>query len=193
MKKNTCFFILCLLISAISTAQFNNRIGVGLDYVALDLPDDLVFIPHLKYERILGSRVFLSSKVGYVNFKGVDGFFNKIPQTRNRITFDNGLKFAVIKYKNSYLKLGSGVSIWRRNDVIVNNVKITAVAPDFVTEITKYDTKIVRDWNFGYNFSAELDVSLNKRVSLVGNFSVANFKYAGLSSILGLSAFYKFK
>ncbi len=192
MKKKALITIIISLTLTFCNAQFSNRLGIGLNYVALDAPDDLVFSPQLKYEHIIKKRIFVNTQIGYINYHGTEAFFDKLPQTRNRINFDTGVKFAIIKYKNNYLKLGGGVSIWRRNDKIIDQIKVKAEAPDFVLQILSYNTKTVKDWNLGYNIVSEIDISVSKKVSISGSFGVANFKNAGLNSFLGLTGFYKF-
>jgi hypothetical protein len=158
--------------------------------MSLDLPDDLVFSPNINYEKKFKNRLFIGSKIGYVNYAGKDGFSNTIPEKRVRIMLDIKPSFALLKYKNSYLKFGAGPSLWYRNDDIVNQIKFNLANQ---LEIIDYKKKTTKELNLGLNVFTELDIEVAKKFSIVGSIGLVSFKTAGANSMLGVTAFYKFQ
>jgi hypothetical protein len=191
--KKIFFLAITGLLYTNSFAQKNtNKIGIGINYMSLDMPDDVVWMPRLNYEYQFGKRLFVSTQIGGVNYKGRDDNFNVIAEHRRRFTSDLTAKFVILKYKNNYLKIGIGPSLWHRNDDVVSRVKIKADAPDFIPEIVSYDMINNKGWNLGYNINTELDINISTKISIIGSFGVANLGKSGFSSILGSNVYYKF-
>lgn len=178
--------VLFLLSSLCLHAQAGrDKVGFGLDYLALDLPDDLVFSPHIDYERKLAGRFFLSGKLGLVDFKGTDSFTQTIPESRKRIMLDIEGKIALLRFRENYLKLGVGPSVWYRNDEIVNRISFPL---EDQTNVISYEKRHTTEVNLGAKVNGELDINVMKNMTLRGNFSFSHFKNAGTSSVLGLTA-----
>lgn len=188
MKKNLILFLFCPLCIFAQGAP--EKIGLGLNYMSLDLPDDMVFRPTFVFEKELKSRFFVATQFGGVYYKGGDPNFN-IPEVRRRFTTDVTVKFAVVKYKNNYLKIGGGPSLWYRNDDLVSIVKLRGEAPDFILKPVGVEMQTKKDWSLGYNLTGELEISVVRNVSLAANISIANLGEAGFSSIVGLNCYYR--
>lgn len=187
--KKAIFLIIVAFLSNQSFAQKTNKIGLGIQYTSLDLPDDRIFIPNINYQKMINRRFFVSLVVGYAQINGFDKFFKTIPEKRSRFTTDIIAQVAVLRFKENYLKIGGGTSIWYRNDNIVDTFKFDLSDQ---TRILDYKYKSNTGWNVGYNLMSELEISCSKQVSLSSNFGVANLGNAGISTILGVKSYYKF-
>jgi hypothetical protein len=195
MKLYLFFISTILLISAESKSQnyTKSKLGVGLNYITLDLPDDITFFPKINYQHQFHRRLFGTIELGYLHYNGRENTFNILPEVRQRITLDLSGKIAIAKYKNNYLKIEGGSSIWYRNDKLINQIKFIAEPPDYVPQITSYKENNLSDWNVGYHLGGELDISLGMRFSMVGHVRIIQFKRVGTSSLLGIAVYYKLK
>jgi hypothetical protein len=188
MKKYFILFLFCPIFAFAQNAS--KKIGLGLNYVSLDLPDDLVYRPVFVFEKEFRNRFFVAAQFGGIYHEGEDNTF-QIAELRRRFTTDITVKVAILRYKNNYLKIGGGPSLWYRNDNLVNSVRFEASPPDFIPKPIGFDMMTKKDWNLGYNLTGELEVLIIKRVSLAAHFSVADLGKAGFSSVLGLNCYYK--
>lgn len=182
--------IYSVISSKLVAQNHQNRIGFGIDYIALDLPDDLTFSPHLDYERKCTDIFFLSGKFGFIHYNDKDTFTQTIPEYRNRIMFDIEGKVALLKLRGNYLKFGAGPCVWYRNDDLVRRVSFML---DNQATIINYEKETIKEVNSGIKLGAELDIHVLKNISLVGKIGFAHFKNAGTNSIAGLSALVSLK
>jgi hypothetical protein len=182
-----------MLFSSILVAQTHqHQLGVGMSYVALDLPDDLVFMHRIVHQYAIRKRFFWENELGLINYNGTDNTFEILPEKRRRICVSSKLKYAIVKYKNNHLKIFGGTSIWYRNYKIVDQIKIKAEAPNFEPQIVSYNTNILQDVNIGYNIGSEIEIGISKKLSIVGGLTVTNFKRLGVNSLLHLNLLYRF-
>lgn len=79
-------------------------------------------------------RLFLNSKIGYVNFEDKDSFSQSMPEFRKRLIVDIRPSIAVLKFKSNYLKIGAGPSFWYRDDDIVKQVRFLLDSPQQIIE-----------------------------------------------------------
>lgn len=187
MKNIFCLIALLSIISSTTSAQQlgNDRIGLGVSYLPLDLPDDITFMPKLSYQHQFKPRVFGSADIGYLYYKGTDNTFSQIPELRKRFTIDLAAKFSLIKFKNNHLRIAAGPSLWQVNDLITKKVRFKG------NEVIAYELENRRYWDFGGNLGVELDINLSRKVSVMGNFQIVYLKKTGFTPLLGLYAFYR--
>jgi hypothetical protein len=190
MKKIFLIIYFLLFVFCLKAQISQNRIGLGIDYLSLDLPDDMVFSPNINYQRQFNKRLFISTKMGYVNYSGKDSFSQSIPENRKRIMLDIRPSFAVLKYKSNYFKIGAGPSFWYRDDDLVKQIRFSLDSPNQIIEYKKTRTKEV---NVGLSLYSEIDIAIIKKISIVGSFGFSTFKKAGSNSILGITTLYNFK
>ena len=195
MKLHISIALIILFVNTGVKSQtfVKNRLGIGVNYVTLDLPDDIVIFPKVNYQHQFNKRLFGAIELGYLNYNGKENIFNIIPETRKRITIDVSGKFTLLKYKNNYLKIEAGPSIWYRDDKLINQIKFLSKPPDYVTKIVSYKDNHINDWNLGYHFGMELEVSMGRRFSTIGYARSIHLNSAGTSSLLGIAILYKFK
>jgi hypothetical protein len=176
--------ILVLLNCSLSYAQLKNRVGIGLQLTSLDAPDDVVRVPTLNYQRQFLKRIFVNAQFTYINRNTI--FLEQVPEFRTKFGLDFTPYFAILKYKENYLKIGIGASFWHRDEELRSSWSIQNGT------ITNYKTIEYNEWNIGYNAMSELDIALSKRMTLAANFGFINLNQAGISSVLGVKGFYKF-
>lgn len=167
--------------------KYPSNIGIGLDYMSLDLPDNLVISPNIHFQKQFSKRLFAGTKLGVVNYSGFDNFSKSIPERRIRINIDLKPSIALLSFNRFNIKLGAGPSIWYRKDIIVNEWRFLLEPPNQILEFKKRRTEEI---NLGINVFSELNIKVYKKFSITGSFGVVNFKKAGTSSILGVNAVY---
>lgn len=172
------------------TQNYSQKIGLGLSYISLDAPDDVSFSPNIIYEKKLNKKFLIGAKLGYNLINDFDNFSKKIPERRERVMLDLELKFALIKYKNNYLKIGVGPSAWYRNDDIVTRIKFNLQDQTNVFDYTKTQTK---ETNLGIKYLIELDINLVKKLSILSNVCITNFGRAGGNTITNFGLLYVVK
>lgn len=190
------YLVLIILLGSVtakSQSYVNSKLGLGVNYVTLDLPDDITYFPKINYRYQFHKRLFAAVELGYLHYKGRDNTFNLLPETRQRATLDLSGKVAIVKHKKNYLNVEVGTSIWYRNDKLINQIKFTAEPPNYTPKITSYTENRLQDINIGYHLGSELDISLGMKFSIIGHIRVVQFKRAGTSSLVGVALLYKLK
>lgn len=184
------YIFLLLFCPLVVFAQSAPKVGIGLSYMSLDLPDDMVFRPSVSVEKHLIGRLSVGAQLGGIRYQGADNTHN-IPEIRRRFTSDLTAKISALRYKRTALKIGVGPSLWYRNDEVVSRVQLRTDAPDFVSKPVSWDMKTNKGWHLGYNASVEVETAVSRNFSLAAGISVANLGRSGLSSILGLHGYYQ--
>lgn len=192
-KIITVFVSLVFLNLSTHAQKVNHSLGIGVRYMSLDMPDDMVFSPNVYYNLNVSKRLSFSSQIGGVVFKGKEHLFGILPTDRKRVMLDLDAKFAIVKFKNNYLRIGGGPSIWHSNDETVFKMSWKSESPDFVPIITSYEYQTRKYWELGFNAISELEIGITNKFSLMGSFGFASFNKQGTSSILGLNCLYKLK
>lgn len=189
MKSIFCIFVLLSVLSSITFAQQlkSDRIGLGVSYLPLDLPDDITFLPKLSYQHQFKQRVFGSAEIGYLYYEGADNSFPQVPELRKRFTLDFAAKFSLLKFRDSHLRIAAGPSLWHVNDLTTKRLSFNG------NEVTAYELENRRYWDFGGNLGLELDINLSKRLSVMGNFQIVYLKKTELTPLLGLYGFYRIR
>jgi hypothetical protein len=167
-----------------------DKVGIGFNYMTLDLPDDVAFSPQITYDKQIGKRLFLASKIGYLSLFRNDRFSQTIPETRKRLMFDIRPSFAILKYKKNHLKLGAGPSFWYQNDRVVGAIRFPL---NNQTQVLDYRMKNVKEFNMGLSIFSEIDIRISNKMSFATNFGITNFKSSGLSSIMGITVLYEIR
>ena len=189
MKSILCVFALLLVVNSTAFAQQSksDRIGMGVSYLPLDLPDDITFLPKLSYQHQFKPRVFGSADIGYLHYKGMDNTFQQVPELRKRFTVDLAAKFSLIKFRDSHLRIAAGPSLWHVKDLVSKKISFKG------NEVTAYERENRQYWDFGGNLGLELDINLSRRLSIIGNFQIVYLKRTELIPLLGLYAFYRIR
>ncbi len=190
MKNIISVFVLIVLASSVSVAQQqgkSDRIGFGISQITLDLPDDVTFLPKVSYQHKFSNRLFASADLGYLSYHSIDNEYSQIPRIRRRLTLDLAGKFSLVKYRDNHLRLAFGPSAWRRDDLVVEHIRLEN------GQVTSYDLVKNRDWNLGYNAGIELDINLSRRLSVMGNFQIANLGRSGWSNMIGVTGLYRLR
>lgn len=182
-----------LIIFNISKAQnLNQQLGLGLRYMSLDQPDDMVYAPTINYSINFNKELSISLSAGYINFSGTDNTLNIIPETRERIIIDLTAKFSIIKKGNSAWRIGVGPSLYKRKDEIVNSLSYEFNQATNNLIIKDYAYLLRNDWALGYNVFTEIELAATKKLSIIPSFGIINLNKQGLSSILALNAMFRF-
>jgi hypothetical protein len=196
MKK---ILFLILMPFIVFAQKHTQRIGGGLEYM---VGDNWFLSPHITHEYQVGKRVFLTSNLGLIH-KNIFNEFNGVKTTIQRLMLDFDVKFAIIKYRNNYLKVGAGPSLWLKNEVrpqvkkefIIDDPRLDPIYPK-----STYENRYHKGINIGYNATAELDISVSKKLSLLINMDWIYIKKVGLDALnkypsvaLGVGGLYKLR
>ena len=197
----TKFLIVFLFPFWIYAQKHTERIGGGIEYM---VGDHWFISPHLTYEYQVGKRTFFTSNLGFIHkrpkYNVADGY---VFATLQRIMLDFDAKFAILKFKNNYLKIGVGPSLWFKNETFPSIREDRLVNNPFVDPMyfkKDYENKNKKGVNVGYNISSELDIRVSKKLSLITKLEIIEIKNVGLDSFnsypsiaLGISGLYKIK
>lgn len=192
MKHAIIVTVAIALLTGFSTflfAQQKTNIGLGVSYLALDAPDDMVWMPRLTYEQYIKPRLSVNISGGYIDLKKNYYFipFNnlilEIPQSRKRIAIDATAKFSFLKLGRHQARIGAGPSLWHRDDVLVNRVSFQGTNYD-------YDLKRTNNWRVGANISLDYKVNITPRSSLMAHIQFVPLTLQGLNPNIGLTYFY---
>lgn len=192
--KNLFYILITLLSLFFGNTLYaqKNRIGVNYSLTTLDLPDDIVNNYQVNYQRNISKRLFLFSDINFIYYNGIEDLLYILPEKRRRIGLDLGLKFAIIKYKENYLKLGIGLSNWYRNDDLIKEIKFELNSVDNKPKIIDYYPVNLESNNLGFNLNSDLEISLSKKIYTEGHIKIINVYKGGIISILGLGIGVKF-
>lgn len=185
LKRGFCLIIM-LIFSSKSIAQFRNRGGIGLSYSQLDYKTSRTFMPNIAYQRLISKRLFLTTQIGVASHDNLDLLIGKQIEKKRRTVFDFAPKFAVIKYKDNYFKIGGDFTFMFIND------EQFYLKKDPFQNIIEYGTKNVKDYLTNFNLVGELDVSISRRFSVASSFHFINMTKSGFKIFVGLNGFYKF-
>ncbi|MBU1822648.1 MAG: hypothetical protein KKG00_14215 [Bacteroidetes bacterium] len=189
MRNIFCVFALLLVVNSTTSAQQlkSDRVGMGISYLTLDLPDDITFLPKFSYQHQFKQRIFGSADIGYLYYKGMDNTFQQVPELRKRFTVDLAAKFSLFEMGGSHLRIAAGPSLWHVSDLVSKKINFNG------DEVTDYERENRTYWDFGGNLGLELDINLSKRLSVMGNFQIVYLNKTELTPMLGLYAFYRIR
>jgi hypothetical protein len=201
MKKLYCSVLLSILFNTIALAQapiLKNSIQAGVDYMSLDFPDDLGFRYNLRYARHLANdRLVLAATAGYLltdnrsrGFNGITAFGNR----RERATGDVTILVDFLRSSRHALRIGGGLSIWARQDEVVTALGsyVEGSSGSAIITATSVQRESVTALNTGWHATTEYEYIFANRLTASGRFMVANLGRAGISSVAGLAAGYRF-
>jgi len=188
-------YLLCFLSAKAQVAPYKNTVGVGIDYMSLDGPDDLGFRYVARYARhIANDRIVLEGSLGYLSVKNRRLIVNNVydeGRPRERLTADFTVSFDFLRSNRHALRLGAGPSIWYRKDDLLQSAQFTVQQNGAITDVTTVRNQI-NETNFGYHIRGEYEYALAPRTTLAGRIGIANLNRAGFSSIAGLTVGHRF-
>lgn len=197
IKFNTIVILICqiILFNFNLYSQEHNKysLGVGIDYIALDLPDDLVFSPNINGGLGLHPKWFVTSALGIIHHIHNDHHFPSVPNSRKRITIDLSLKYMPFRIGLFFLNLGAGLSPWHINDHTTQQLRIHTDTISNQIIVDKYYLLHTKTWKVGYNIFSELGVRILKDINLLSQFKVINHGKYGFHSVLGIKLVFCFK
>lgn len=188
-------YLICLSFSKAQVVPYKNTVGVGVDYMSLDGPDDLGLRYVARYARhIANDRIVLEGSLGYLSVKNrqllVNNFYDE-GRPRERLTADFTVSFDFLRSSRHALRLGAGPSIWYRKDDLLRSAQFSVQPNGTITDVTTVRNRI-DETNFGYHIRAEYEYAFAPRTTLAGRVGIATLNRAGISSIAGLTLGYRF-
>ena len=189
------FYLTCLSFAKAQVASYKNTVGIGVDYMSLDGPDDLGLRYVARYARhIANDRLILEGSLGYLSVKNrrllVNNFYDE-GRPRERLTADFTVSFDFLRSSRHALRLGAGPSIWYRKDDFLQSAQFTVQQNGTITDVTTVRNQ-TDEANFGYHIRGEYEYTLTPRTTLAGRAGIANLNRAGFSSMAGLALGYRF-
>jgi hypothetical protein len=176
-----------------------HSIGVGLERIGLDGPDDIGNRYLLRYARhFRNDRLVLVSNLGYVNalnrryLQGAGDYY-VTGKPRERFTADVTLAFDFIKHPRHAFRLGAGPSLWYRRDEPLGAVNYTVSSGGEVTNVRAQWQPLIKELNYGFNVLVEYEYALTDRVLASASLKFVDLERAGPSSIYGLGLGYRLR
>jgi hypothetical protein len=202
MKKIYAIAVLSLLFNTSALAQSpatKNSIQAGVDYMSLDFPDDLGYRYNLRYARHLANdRLLLAATAGYLltdnrsrNLNGITASGNR----RERVTGDLTILVDFLKSSRHALRAGGGLSVWARQDDTIIGSSWSSYSNDAVTDVlisASVQRENITALNTGWHATAEYEYLFARRITASARFMLADLGRAGISSVAGIAAGYRF-
>jgi len=197
--KILCLFLGVLIPFAASaqtkTEQYRSSLTVGVEYLALDAPDDLGWRYTARYSRHLANdRLALSATTGYGrtrNERTLTGTQYITGRPRERLTLDATLAFDFIRHPRHALRLGGGPSLWYRDEDRLLGALYTLRGDGTITNVRPTWQRQTA-WDAGYNLLAEYEFAVTERWLASGNFKFAQIR-GFQNSLLGLGVGYRLR
>lgn len=191
--------LIIVLVATLNTAQAQNyrhSVGIGVERVGLDAPDDIGNRYLVRYTRHLRQdRLALQGALGYVSALNRRSLVNNYyvdGRRRERFTADVTLAFDFLRSPRQALRLGAGPSAWYRREDLLESARFSLSSTGEVTNI-RANWRSERELNWGYNLLLEYEYALTRQVVVSGNVKLVsvNAPGAGFASIYGLGAGYR--
>lgn len=188
-------YLMCFPFANAQVSPYKNTVGIGVDYMSLDGPDDLGLRYVAQYARhIANDRIVLAGSLGYISVKNRRLIINNVydeGRPRERLTADFTVSFDFLRSNRHALRLGAGPSIWYRKDDFLQSAQFTVQQNGTITDVTTVRNRI-DETNFGYHIRGEYEYAFAPRTTLAGSVGMANLNRAGFSSIAGLTLGHRF-
>ncbi|GAB3807338.1 hypothetical protein GCM10028819_44010 [Spirosoma humi] len=182
-------------MASAQVAPYKNTVGIGVDYMSLDGPDDLGLRYVARYARhIANDRIVLEGSLGYLSIKNRRLIINNVydeGRPRERLTVDFTVSVDFLRHSRHALRLGAGPSIWYRKDDLLQSAQFSVQQNGTITDVTIVRNRI-DETNFGYHIRGEYEYAFTPRTTLAGRVGIANLNQAGFSSIAGLTLGHRF-
>lgn len=194
--KTLFTIVLVATLGAAQAQTYRHSVGIGVERVGLDAPDNIGNRYLARYTRHLRQdRLVLQGAVGYVSVVNRRYLANNYfidGRRRERFTADVTLAFDFLKSPRQALRLGIGPSAWYRREDLMVSARYTLSSTGEVTNI-RANWRSEQQLNWGYNLLLEYEYALTRQVVVSGNVKLVSVDApgAGFNSIYGLGAGYR--